>query len=258
MEHNKQCSNCEFNSDGICIGHGDLYDYGEKTDDDTKSCKSWSGDLYEFEYQIINAPRFLTDALNDKNITYDEFLVLVDDYISGHSVSIDIFDAIKEIYGLSMVDIAVFINVTYGVVYRAKKQGFTSKRLKQFSSELYIDEAILKKTMTSDIEELKKSRDIFLMNSDVSRVDSMPEWKTALSLTLSELLNCSISLARDFARIDKLYWINGMPMDSFTKSEKRLIDFIIKQSKFKHEVYDIAYFLDIATTPHLRINTQIY
>ena len=30
MKVKRECNTCEFNFDGICAGHGDVYDYGEK------------------------------------------------------------------------------------------------------------------------------------------------------------------------------------------------------------------------------------
>ena len=60
-----------------------------------------------------------------------------------------------------MVDIAVLLGVTYGVVYRAKTKGFVKKRLAQFAAGLCIPERLLLNTNTGDFEELIKCRDIF-------------------------------------------------------------------------------------------------
>ena len=128
----KQCSNCEFNFGGTCAGHGDVYQYGETISDDTKCCDSWGASLEYYVNQTTTAPRFLRDAHNDCRISYHEFSKYVDDVESGKPVAINIFDAVKHIYGISMVDIAVLLGVTYGVVYRAKTKGFAKKYSSKF------------------------------------------------------------------------------------------------------------------------------
>ena len=95
---NKQCSNCEFNFGGICVGHGDVYQYGEVISDDTKYCDSWGASLEYYMNQTTSAPRFLRDAHNDCRISYHEFSKYVDDAESGKPVAINIFDAVKHIY----------------------------------------------------------------------------------------------------------------------------------------------------------------
>ena len=112
----KECSNCEFNLGGICAGSGSVYKYGEKIIDDTQYCDCWGASLGYYEEETKNAPRFLRDAYHDCRLSYSEFSRQYDDYLSGKAVPIDIFEAIKHVYGISMVDIAVVLNVSYGVV----------------------------------------------------------------------------------------------------------------------------------------------
>ena len=159
---NKQCSTCEFNFNGTCVGHGDLYEYGGLITDDTKRCDCWSESFDYFKYKTTTAPRFLRDAYNDRRISYQEFSKRVDDFEAGKPVPVNIFDAIKHVYGISMVDIAVVLGVTYGVVYRAKTKGFAKKRLAQFADGLCIPENLLLNTTTSDFEELSKCKKEFL------------------------------------------------------------------------------------------------
>ena len=154
----KSCKTCEFNFDGVCAGHGNVYEYGEKIVDDSKLCDDWSASLEYFTYQTNHAPRFLRDAYNRCCISYQEFSRKLDDFKDGKPVPINFFDAIKAVYGLSMVDIAVLLDVTFGVVYRAKTQGFSSKRIKQFSNALRVPENLLLNTTTGDFEELEQCK----------------------------------------------------------------------------------------------------
>ena len=225
MKRVKECKNCEFNFDGICVGNGDLYDYGEKITDDSKCCENWN--------------------LNLDCFSYSEFSSLLDNYIDGKSIPINIFDAIKLIYGISMVDIAVLLDVTFGVVYRAKTKGFAQKRIKQFSSGLFIDSKILLNCTTSNFDKLKESNKLFWPESNISeKLNTFPSWKKELSKTISCYLKCPINFAREFTRVDKLYWDADMPLDDFTESEKKMINYIVKHNN-KQDVREINYFLDI-------------
>ena len=47
----KSCKTCEFNFDGICAGHGNVYGYGEPIVDDTKICDDWGASLEYYIYQ---------------------------------------------------------------------------------------------------------------------------------------------------------------------------------------------------------------
>ena len=135
----KDCSTCEFNFEGICAGSGNVYRYGEPITD---------------EHQTTTAPRFLREAYNGGHISYQDFSRLVDDYNEGRPVSINFFDAIKCVYGISMVDIALVLSVSFGVVYSAKTKGFAKKRIAQFASGLCVPEELLLNTSTNDFDKL--------------------------------------------------------------------------------------------------------
>ncbi len=253
MNRVKECRNCEFNFDGICVGNSDLYEYGESITDDAKCCENWNANLDCFSYEIYNAPRFLREAYHDCSISYSKFSSLLDDYVNGKSIQISIFDALKLIYGISMVDIAVLLDVTFGVVYRAKTKGFAKKRIEQFSSGLYIDREILLNCTTYNFDKLRQSNKLFWSQSNISeKLNTFPDWKKELSKTISCYLKCPINFAREFTRVDKLYWNADMPLDDFTESEKKMINYIIKHNN-KQDVREINYFLDIACQPHLEV-----
>ncbi len=254
METRKQCKNCEFNFNGECCGGGDLYKYGEKIIDDSEKCDCWQANIEYFDYERKNAPRFLREAYQDCSISYNDLTVLFEDYKLGKGIPINIFDAVKEIYGISMVDIAVILGVSFGVVYRAKTKGFAKKRFKQFSDELFINAELLQNATTNDFQELKKSASKFWAQSQNSQnIETMPNWKIELVNTISQMLNCPIHLAKDFSRVDKLYWSSDMSFNDFTESEKKLINYILNHNKYKKKVYSIEYALDISSKPHIHI-----
>lgn len=253
MNRIKECRNCEFNFDGICVGNGDLYEYGEKITDDTKCCENWNPNFDSLSYEIYNAPRFLRESYHDGSISYSEFSSLLDDYVADKSMPINIFDALKLVYGISMVDIAILLDVTFGVVHRAKTKGFVQKRIKQFSSSLFIDEEILLNCTTADFDKLRESNKLFWSKSNISeKLNSFPDWEKDLARNISYYLKCPINFAKDFTRVDKLYWNVDMPLDDFTESEKKMINYIVKRYS-KNSVREINYFLDVSCKPHLNI-----
>ena len=250
MDKVKQCKYCKFNFEGICVGHSELYKYEETITDDSLCCDLWEADITCFCMITKEAPRFLLEKYNDCRISHDEFIDLFIDYVNNKNVPINIFEAIKETYGLSMVDIAVLLEITFGVVYRAKSKGFTEKRLKQFSDKLFIKPTILQKTTTGDLKELVEISDIFWSQSDVeSMILKTPAWKLDLIETLTENLRCSPDLAKVFSRIDKLYWNAEMSLNNYTNSEQELIKFLAKE----RDAVEIDYYLDHACRPRLRM-----
>jgi len=255
----KQCKTCEFNFDGICTGDGDKYSYGEKILDETKGCNDWNSNQDYFTYIITNAPRFLLEPYNDCRISYDELISLLGDYSAGNAISINIFDAVKFIYGISMIDIAVILNVSFGVVYRAKTRGIPSKRIKQFSDVLGITPNLLVSTTTKDFGKLQQAKETFFSRPNIERsLNTMPEWKQTLAYNISSsYLYCPIHFAKDFARVDKLYWRNQMPMNGYTVSEEKMIAFITRDSKKHQPVDSFDYSLDIAGIPRINATTTV-
>lgn len=254
MDKVKQCKYCEFNFDGICAGHSDLYKYGETITDDSLCCDLWEANVSCFGMITKAAPRFLLEKYNECRISHDEFIDLWIDYNDSKNIPINIFDAIKETYGLSMVDIAVLLEIPFGAVYRAKSKGFAEKRLKEFSEKLFIKPIILQKTTTGDLKELQKTSDMFWSQSDIEfNILKTPDWKLDLIETLTEYLRCSSDLSKVFSRIDKLYWNVEMPLKYYTDSEQEFIKYFIK----KQDAVQIEYFLDQACRPHFRMRYKI-
>ena len=250
----KQCSNCEFNFGGTCAGHGDAYQYGEAITDDTKCCDYWGASLEYYVNQTRTAPRFLRDAHNDCRLSYQDFSKNVEDFESGKPVAINIFDAIKHVYGISMVDIAVLLGVSFGVVYRAKVKGFAKKRIAQFASGLCIPEKILLSTTTNDFKELEKCKEAFWAKHGINEIlESMPAWKAQLTQEISSIyVHCPIHIAKTIARVDNLYWNKAFSIDAYTESEQVFINYIARETKKHKPIHNLEYFLDIAGSPHMR------
>lgn len=250
----KECSNCEFNLGGICAGSGSVYKYGEKIIDDTQYCDCWGASLGYYEEETKNAPRFLRDAYHDCRLSYSEFSRQYDDYLSGKAVPIDIFEAIKHVYGISMIDIAVVLNVSYGVVYKAKTSGFAKKRVKQFATGLCIPEKFLHAFSSSDFEELEKCKQAFFAQPNIKEtMESMPEWKVKLAEDISSnYVHCPIHIARTIARVDKIYWNYSLPKEEYTESEQVFINYISRKTKKFKPIHELEYFLDNTCSPHMR------
>lgn len=254
MRLEKHCRTCEFNFNSVCAGHGNTYKYGDKITDETKTCDDWGASLDYYTYTTTYAPRFLRERLNECKISYVKFSTLLDDYIGGNGIPINIFDAVKFIYGISMVDIAVLLDVTFGVVYRAKTSGIPAKRIKQFTEVLGIPPELLISTTTKDFDKLRQAKEAFFARPNIEqRLNAMPEWKQTLAHDLSSVyFHCPIHIAKELARVDKIYWTAQMPKDGLTASEEKMIDFITRRNKNHQPYTGLEYSLDIACMPHVR------
>lgn len=257
MKLDKKCKTCEFNFDGICAGHGDIYKYGESISDENKSCGYWNANFEFFNYITINAPRFLREAYKDCRISYNDFLSSLENYDEGNSVPINFFDAVKFIYGISMVDIAVLLDVSFGVVYRTKTNGIPQKRINQFAEVLFVSTELLTSVTTQDFDQLRAGKETFFSQPHIEqRLNALPEWKWTLVNTISSVLHCPIHMAKEFARVDKMYWTAKMLMDDFTESEKALVKYVSHHNQYHKPGVALEYSLDLACAPHISIRLK--
>ena len=223
MEVLKQCKTCEFNFSGICAGHGNTYKYGEAISDDTLSCDDWSVGFDYFAEITKNAPWYIREPYRDSRIDYSTFEKLFEADAAGEAIEVNIFDAIRTIYGLSLVDLAVLLNEFF------------------------------KKMTTHDFEQLRKCKAKFEESINVETVlKNTPEWKQKLINQVVNTLHCPIHFAKVIARIDKLNWEKD-DSDALNNSEKLLVDYISKAaSKNRQTLISLEYSLDIAALSHIR------
>ena len=84
-----------------------------------------------------------------------------------------------------MVDIAVVLGVSFGVVYNAKNKGVPAKQMGSFIWSLH-SRKDSGKTTTADLEELKECKEEFLPRAGIGNlIQSMPEWKANLANEIS-------------------------------------------------------------------------
>lgn len=236
MEILKQCKTCEFNFSGICAGHGNTYKYGEAISDDTIFCDDWSIGFDHFTKIAKNAPWYIREPYQDFKIDYPTFEKLLEADAEGEAIEINIFDAIRKIYGLSLVDLAVLLNVTFGVMYRARSIGTPAKRIQTFSQVLCIPVEFFKKMTTHDFEQLRKCKAKFEESSNVETVlKNAPKWKQKLINQVVNTLHCPIHLAKEIARIDKLNWEKDVS-DALNNSEKLLVEYISKAASKNQQI----------------------
>ena len=253
MELKHQCANCEFNLNGICTGSS-LF-YGRNITDDSSSCEYWNANTEYFSFERIAAPRFLRDNYNNGKLSYVDFSAQHIEFDSGVDVPINIFDAVKYIYGLSIVDIAVLANVTYSVAFWAKTRRIPQKRIQQFCDALCISENTIMSNSTSIFDELRKGKKLLFGQEGISeRLSAIPDWKQKIvNYIIGGCLNCPTYLAIKFARIDTMYWEKGMNINEYTESERALISYYTSKNK---NVISIDFFLDIAGMPHICVRMK--
>lgn len=257
LEFLKECKTCEFNFSGICVGHGDTYKYGEAITNDTLPCNDWGANLGYFAEITQNAPWYIRKPYQNRKINYSTFEKLLEADAKGENIEVNIYDAIREIYGLSLVDLAVLFNVTFGVMYRARSIGTPAKRLKKFSQVLCIPRELFKNLTTHNFEQLEKCKVKFEQSTDIGTIlKSIPEWKQELIVQVTNYFHCPIHLAKEIARVDKLIW-QIQSGNALNDSEKILVDWVSKAAKKqKQTAISIEYSLDIAALPHFHAAYQ--
>lgn len=251
LEFLKQCKTCEFNFSGICAGQGDTYKYGEVITNDTLYCDDWSASFDYFSEITKNAPWYIREPYQDCKIDYETFEKLLYADAKDEAIDVNIYDAIREIYGLSLVDLAVLLNVTFGVMHRARSMGTPDKRLKNFSQVLCIPVEFFQKITTHDFGQLEICKAEFEQTTNIKTVlEYVPEWKQKLIFNVTNYLHCQIHIAKEVARVDKLNW-QIHSNDILNDSEKILVDWVSKTAKKqKQTVVSIEYSLDRAALPH--------
>jgi hypothetical protein len=253
----RKCKNCEFNIKRKCTGHGSTYKYGETITDTNKVCDDWDADLEYFSYITEKAPRFLREAYDESKISYNDLVVSLDKMDNSEAVSISLFDAIKSVYGLSMVDIAMILDVSYGVVLSAKQKGIPAKRLDHFSNVLCIPKDLLSNPTTLDFEKLEKCNNAFyeLQKENKGRIN-VPTWVKNISAILVQQINIPQDIAFDVSRIDKMIWTPEYDIEEYTACERKFITWVCNANKDSN-IVSINYFLDNACLPHLKLKTSI-
>lgn len=251
MQFLKQCKTCEFNFSGICAGHGNTYKYGDTITDDSLSCDDWGANSNYYTEVIACAPWYIREQYQDYRIDYPTFAELLDADNAGKAIQVNIFDAIKRIYGLSLVDLAVILNVSFGVMYRARSVGTPAKRLKNFSQTLCIPAEFFSTFTTHDFLKLGQCKTEFEKSTDINAcLRAYPAWRDELTRQAAHTLRCPLHIAKEIARIDKLRWQSGVD-NTLTASEKTLINYVSDSVSRKNcTLAKVEYSLDIAAMIH--------
>lgn len=252
----KQCGNCEFNFGGTCAG-GDNgeHAYGAAIADETATCSGWGASLECFTEITQTAPWYLKEPYESFRIDYSSFEDLLEADSRGEAIEVNIYDAIKHIYKISLVDLAVVLGVSFNVIYRAKTHGTPEKRQVAFAKILCLPRKFFTQTTTHDFAELENCATVFASKIDVvSLAKEMPDWKQTVASEVSTILRCPIHIAKELARVDFLYWDATMPLENLLPCEKALIDYLnFAMKKSGKQLSRLEYSLDNGSHVRMRI-----
>lgn len=249
MEFIKQCSTCDFNFSGKCGISGNMIP------DITQSCSDWeeSQDYYAVMYQ--NAPWYIRNPYDENpSVNLGELLKMDS---KGEAITVNIFDAIKEFYGLTLVDLAVLFRENFGVMYYARNVRITDRRAYQFASTLRLPVELFKNTTTDDFDQIEFGKKLFLKNNDIEEIrNAMPDWKARLAKMLARLyLRCPMDTAKELSRMDRFYWSRGDNMDRLNATERLFVS--TAEKRIRNESHPIllgvSYSLDNKTASHFNL-----
>lgn len=252
MRIKKQCKKCKFNDLGKCLKKSYSYsDSKEIISDNRKSCDNWEPNE-KFNNKIMNqAPWYLKEALKYDKIIYKDFLELVEKDGKGEAIKINIYDAIKKVYGYSIVNLALLMEVSFGVMYRARSTKTPVKRIKAVSELLCIPEEFFVEFTSLDLAKLEKCKVAFIAKAKTMKFpQEVPNWFTNLIGEICTLLGCAAPVAREIAQVDRLRWVEGEVL-SVNRYEKAMFDYTNqKAAELNKEIASIKYSLDIGGHPH--------
>lgn len=250
----RQCETCEFYGIQIVDGIETLSNCGAAFIDGNLECNEWGASLEYYSEITDNAPWYIRKYYNDNEIYYDEFLKRIDDDETGKPVPVNIYDAILEIYGITMIELAELLNVTVNVVLYAKSRGTVAKRVTHFSQVLCIPVEYFNQFSSHKFDELEKCKEDFYSNGDPLKTrETKMKWKEEkLIPRISDCLSCNYQFARKFYTISELSWSKGADNCNYSDVEQDLIKYI---RHFKREmgyyISDIEYKIDGRGIPKL-------
>lgn len=253
----RQCRTCKFNFSGTCAcGDNDTHKYGDEIKNDNDCCEGWNVSFEYFTEITSNLPWYARESYLEGKISFSAVIDMLEADARGEAVEVNIFDVIKKIYDLSLVDLAIILNVSFGVMHRARRLGVPQKRIKKFSETLCIPIELFDKSTTADFDKIEKCKIEFYDKLENGAFEkNIPDWKKDLDIDVSNILRCPIHISRDIAFIDKLYWqTNNNELNS---NEQLLIDFLSKQAKKENrELVKVEYYLDLSTGIHLNFGMK--
>ena len=207
---------------------------------------------------IAESPWYIRDSYLDLRISFTEALEQIEAVKDGVAITVNIYDAIKHIYGLSLVDLAVIFDVSYGVMFHARYNGTCQKRLKQFSNTLCILPHFFDSLTTHDLKQLEKCKEHFYdSHKDLSKIIT-PEWHERLTREIMKYFKCPIDVARKISHIDRLIW-QPTCGTAYNEYELALINWTKKQAeKENRDLSTIEYKLDKGANPLFYQRTTLF
>lgn len=253
----RQCETCEFNANHKCIGYGNQFTNGEMITDNRdieSECTGWGASVEYFSELVETAPWYIKMLYDDCSIDYSSFLKKIDFDNVGEPVSVNIYDAIQKIYGISLVELAELLGVTTNVVLYARSRGTVAKRVTHFSQVLCIPVRYFNQFSSLDFKVLEACKEDFFSNGNpLEHRETKAKWKEEkLIPRISDCLSCNHQFARKFYTISSLVWNNGDDINGFRDVEQDLIRYIrILKSELGCVVSNIDYKIDGRGFPKL-------
>ncbi|WP_291624829.1 hypothetical protein [Clostridium sp.] len=150
----KNCTRCEFNFKGICIGRDDIY--GQEIKDIIENCDFWDADLDYYTYLTKETPWYIKEPFDDCKISYNKFLDYIDKDYNREEIIINLYTLIEKTLDINIFQLSEILGVKPTVVGHAKSRGTVPKRVEEFSIKLGIPSKFFRKTTNLDIPEIEE------------------------------------------------------------------------------------------------------
>lgn len=216
------------------------------------NCHGWKESQQYFN-EIRNSASWYVKIQCDKNnLSFSELTNLIKKDEKNKKIDINIYDAICEIYELSLVNLAEILGVKISIVMRAYYKGTTSKRVVDFSNKLCLPINFFDNISTENLEDVKKSKECFFSrNTLVMSIEKQLEWKEKLIDEIINTVNCTKGEAIKFLQISNLNWNDSIEVSSLKEEEQILIKLFMERSK-DLKLTNLEYKIDFIGKPRLR------
>lgn len=190
MKLESNCNTCEFNASGVC------YEHNRKIRNFYKKCSNWRPNCEYFSKLTKESPWYVREPFNASKIDYNTFIKLLKKDNENQAIDVNIFDVVKNIYGLNIDQIAKALKVSACVVDYAYNHGTVTKRLDSFSRALCIPKQYFKKCTTKDfkaIEECKNEFEKSFYYNNYIKTKNQIKYKDILLSFLAIYIPCNSS-----------------------------------------------------------------
>ncbi len=158
MKVQRCCRSCQHNFGDFCTAKG----FGQTIESEDSICELWEISEDSLKLLLKETPWYLKRPYDNGKLELRELLDHIEEDADGKAISINLYDAIEEIYQMDQIQIAEVLGVSPDVVGYARSKGTVKRRIPHFAETLCIPEELFSSCTTADLETIRSSHQAYL------------------------------------------------------------------------------------------------